>query len=455
MSALDAYALRSPIGGRAFALRAAIGLTGDGAAERTGWVHVAYEGEWNGHPDGAFTLDSDAFRSCIAAFDDQVNPIKVDYEHSSVENTHGQPAPSAGYVQRLELRDDGLWALVEFTKRAASMIRDGEYRFCSGVFVFDGPHRKSGDAVPCFIHSIALTDTPFIDGQRPIALSARRVALAHGDMMKITREAFMAALEALEGDEFDASQLHALVEGAESLAAAAEPAEEAEAAMADEPAEEPAKDGDKGDAEEAAASAAVLDADAPALTDGDAPADGGDAAELLAQFAEVAAMMELDVPGLLAMLREQAAGMSDAENPAALSEQVGALKASVATLSDKLRKYEEREAKEAKAAIEAEVDALVKRGVVRLADRPKFVKLAHKDLSSFREIVSTMAPTVPVGSEASAEKPPESEAGALDMTDENVRALRVHLAGYGLSEEAIKRRLSDHFTGRLGRSIAG
>jgi hypothetical protein len=155
------------------------------------------------------------------------------------------------------------------------------------------------------------------------------------------------------------------------------------------------------------------------------------------------------------MLREQAAGMSDAENPAALGDKVEALKASVATLSAKLAKHEKREADEAKRAVDAEVDGFVRRGVIRLADKPKFLKLAHKDLSSFREIASTMTPAVPTGTEASSETSPESQAGAIDMNDANVVALKAHLSAYGLSDDVIKSRLTSHFTGRNTRTIAG
>jgi phage I-like protein len=83
-------------------------------------------------------------------------------------------------VQKLERREDGLWALVEFTERAATMIKAGEYRFCSGVFAFERRDRQTGDVIQCMLDSIALTNRPFIDGQEPISLSQR--ALAERDM---------------------------------------------------------------------------------------------------------------------------------------------------------------------------------------------------------------------------------------------------------------------------------
>ena len=175
---MDAYALYSGHD-RLFALRALVGLTGEGAQARTGWIHVAPEGSWEGHPDGAFTLTRAGFESCIYDAERRATPQSVDYEHASLYPT-GEPTPAAGYVQKLEQRADGLWALVEFTERAAAMIKAGEYRFCSGVFAFERRDRQTGDVIPCMLDSIALTNRPFIDGQEPIALSQR--ALAERDM---------------------------------------------------------------------------------------------------------------------------------------------------------------------------------------------------------------------------------------------------------------------------------
>ena len=225
---MDAYALYSGAD-RLFALRALVGLTGEGAKARTGWIHVAPEGSWEGHPDGAFTLTTAGFESCIYDAERRATPQSVDYEHASLYPT-GEPTPAAGYVQKLERRADGLWALVEFTERAAAMIRAGEYRFCSGVFAFERRDRQTGDVIPCMLDSIALTNRPFIDGQEPIALSqnaraATVVALNGGrqDMNMIKREALMAALDSLDGTEFAPEQLHALVEGVAALEAAKNP----------------------------------------------------------------------------------------------------------------------------------------------------------------------------------------------------------------------------------------
>lgn len=168
---LDAYALRN-VAGRTLILRALLPMIAPDAA-RT-WIDMAGPGTWEGHPSGPFTLDAAAFRACIAAFEAQTNPIPLDYNHASIEASQ---APAAGWCHKLEVRDGRLCAYVEFTAKAADAIRAGEYRYCSPVFMFDSPDRVTGKPVPCDIHSIALTNTPFMDGQRPIALT-RRAAVA-------------------------------------------------------------------------------------------------------------------------------------------------------------------------------------------------------------------------------------------------------------------------------------
>ena len=47
---------------------------------------------------------------------------------------------------------------VEFTPRAAEMIRGGEYRFCSGVFDFAARDNATGEELLCALDTIALTN---------------------------------------------------------------------------------------------------------------------------------------------------------------------------------------------------------------------------------------------------------------------------------------------------------
>lgn len=438
MPPFDAYALPSKAG-RAVALRALVGLSGADPETRNGWIHVAPEGEWRGHPEGPFALGAESFRACIAAFDAQANPIAIDYGHASLSSAE---APAAGWGQRLDLRDDGLWCEVEFTARAAAAIRAGEYRYCSAVFLFDQPDRRTGEEVSCQLHSIALTNTPFIDGQQPIALThspLSRRALSTGVSMssKITREAFEAALATLEGDEFAPEQLVALVEAQAAMSAAQEaPIKEAE---------EPAEMSAPADAAPLSDAPAAALATPPEAT----PSDAG--AMMLAKLTEATG---LDAAGIMSALEANldavvaalggGGGAPDETAMAALKSTVRALSARVAEYDAeraalKAKADAEREAAR-KVALTAEVEALVTAGKLLPSQREKWVALAHKSEPTFRELAADLAVVVPYGRDATAHTPAAGSATSLELVIDDskpeVVALRHSLANFGIKDRA-------------------
>jgi phage I-like protein len=442
-----------------FALRALVGLTGEGAQARTGWIHVAPEGSWEGHPDGAFTLTTAGFESCIYDAERRATPQSVDYEHASLYPT-GEPTPAAGYVQRLEQRADGLWALVEFTERAATMIRAGEYRFCSGVFAFERRDRQTGDVIPCMLDSIALTNRPFIDGQEPIALSqnaraATVVALNGGRQMNmISREAVMAALESLEGKEFAPEQLHALVEGVAALEAAKNPELAEHAVEVEGAGEEMAdlKNAPKEMSLAAPAPSAPMAEPVPPMIGEPAPAiDQGaqDAAEMIMgkltsatgmDAAAIMAALDQNLDAVLAALMgaaaPSAADTASSLSVRLLSQQLGAVK-------ERLAGYEKAERAATERALDLEVDALVQDGKILPASREQWRTLARTAREQFRALTATLPRVVPMGREATASATASSNATALgdtilDMTDPRVVALTAAMDRAGVQDLKIR-----------------
>lgn len=149
-------------------------MTPDGVV---GEMNVAIEGEWMGHPAGPFTMDADKMQQCVDRFEQQANPMMVDYEHYSIGGGDGR---AAGWIHSLSVKKgeggSELWAMVEWTKRACDMIAAGEYRYCSPVIDFGAKDRATGEHVPVELFNVALTNNPFLDGMHPIQLS--RVAAA-------------------------------------------------------------------------------------------------------------------------------------------------------------------------------------------------------------------------------------------------------------------------------------
>lgn len=159
---------RKQLANNVFAFRSrcafTLAVTGDELSD----AHLFTFGEWQGHPNGEFEFTEEIARKLIANFEAQANPVPFTYEHDSQP---GNPRPASGWVYSLEVRDNGLWAKVKWTNRAREMIREGEYQFCSVVVDFESTDRKSGEAIGPELLEVGLTNTPFVDGQVPLAAS--------------------------------------------------------------------------------------------------------------------------------------------------------------------------------------------------------------------------------------------------------------------------------------------
>jgi len=69
--------------------------------------------------------------------------LVVDYEHQSqLSQWNGQPAPAAGWIDRVFVRDGAVWGAVRWTARASGMIRAREYRYISPTFLHDSETRR-------------------------------------------------------------------------------------------------------------------------------------------------------------------------------------------------------------------------------------------------------------------------------------------------------------------------
>ena len=74
----------------------------------------------------------------VAATRELTLDLAIDYDHQSDRSAaNGQPAPAAGWIRRVFERDGAVWGEVEWTERAAAMIRAREYRFVSPVFRYE------------------------------------------------------------------------------------------------------------------------------------------------------------------------------------------------------------------------------------------------------------------------------------------------------------------------------
>ncbi len=390
----------------------------------TTWIHVAMPGTWKGHGAGEFTLTTADFENIIRVFKKQRNPLPLDWEHST---EWAQQAPAAGWVQRLEVRDGGLWAFVEIGAKAAGQIRAGEYKFCSGVFDFGAKDRKTNRELGCVMHSVALTNTPFLDGQEPIALrwsgSKGRRPMAVNIVKLIER------LGALEDEEMDAEALIKIVEAQGLDAEALAPPKDAPAPaapMSDEPEE---------------AVAAGDDPEAPvAAQDGEA-----DAAMLFVQ--ELASALGTDPAGALAFMMDNidaivALAGSAEEEPEAAPMGVPAVAASarsleriVASQGAELTRLRANAEDRRRDDAEAAVDAMVEDGRILEDARKDWTALALSNRSQFERMGERLPKSVPTGRVAGADRVVDASTTPIDESDRDVKAHRRTLSAMGLSRD--------------------
>ena len=141
---------------------------GDGLRE----LPIALVGNWiyKGKP---FSLTEDDLKTIVGNFSKRKNgEINIDYDHASEEPEVGRggPIPSAGRVVRLR-SDRVLHGGVEFTERAEQLIEKKEYRYFSPAIYRNYPDKQTGKDQGMTLHTVALTNTPFLEELPAIRLS--------------------------------------------------------------------------------------------------------------------------------------------------------------------------------------------------------------------------------------------------------------------------------------------
>ena len=450
----------TPVHGRAVALRARVSLLD--AAPRA-WVQMAREGEFRGHSQGPFAFTREVFAQIARNFDRQRNPVPVTYEHPAYSGD-GQPVPAAGWVLSIEVRDgdDGaeLWGEVEWTERAASMLRAGEYRYCSVVVAFESTDRETGEDIGAELVELGLTNVPFLDGMEPIrlrrslgAMVSRRACASRKEMGMDPNKVIATIARALGLPEDTAPDaLRAAVEAFLAFVAAI------------------AKEPEASTVEDVAASRNALDR-ALRLARRVSLADVAD--EDYAAAMEVASKLMdatgLDASGLLAAVTEKldaiaallvagpASGGADAEAAgempmSRMRAELTALRARDAVASAKLaelaREVEALRAREREAAereVEQRIEALlgdaIASGRMLDAEREHVAKFARADFDAAKAMLDARAPVVPQGRIGLAQS---RVATGAEPRDAQERALVRSLSTMGLSRDAIADALAKH-----------
>ena len=108
------------------------------------WIELIPAGPTVTGRDGrTWLFDELAQQLVLAAFTGRAIDMVIDWEHATeVAAPQGTPAPAAGWIDKLEIRNAALWGHVSWTPRAGEQVAAREYRFVSPVFDYDDTYRR-------------------------------------------------------------------------------------------------------------------------------------------------------------------------------------------------------------------------------------------------------------------------------------------------------------------------
>ena len=137
--------------------------------KRDGWLKIGTTGRWDGHISGSFELQEDDYKQMIFNAEQRDLDIVVDYEHATIYNP--DKAPAAGWIKITDLKaeEGDLYCKIGWTSTAAKHIDEGEYKYLSPVFVANSYDEITDKNIGWTLHSVALTNKPFLSELDPIA----------------------------------------------------------------------------------------------------------------------------------------------------------------------------------------------------------------------------------------------------------------------------------------------
>lgn len=140
----------------------------DGGTTR--WIQLYPYDSWD-HPFfGTTTITPDAAKKFVENFDRKVygQELHSDYEHG-LDRAKGTKA--SGKFLKVEAREDGCWALVQFTEQAKKEIDDGEWNYWSTSHYDTWTHPQTGEDHEFVLEGGALTNKPYVKGMVPLNFS--------------------------------------------------------------------------------------------------------------------------------------------------------------------------------------------------------------------------------------------------------------------------------------------
>ncbi len=188
-----------------------------------GFEQIVVQGAWKGHWQGEFNIN-EAMINQMADFGNSSKiATPLDYGHEMIFDNS---APASGWVEpgNFEIRDKGkkasLFARIDFTEAARSKITSRELRYKSPTITWVTKDRKTGRSGGASLHSIALTNTPFLHELPEVRLNSIMAALGNQQVKEIfMNEEQLKALALSFGlpEDSTADQIVAFMDGKEII----------------------------------------------------------------------------------------------------------------------------------------------------------------------------------------------------------------------------------------------
>lgn len=105
---------------------------------------------------GDFEVDDESVQLIRKEFKSRKLDLVIDYEHQTLKDVQ---APAGGWIEDIYKGEDAVIAKVRWTDKAKEYLKNREYRYLSPVVIVRKKDRKAAA-----IHSVALTNTPAING---------------------------------------------------------------------------------------------------------------------------------------------------------------------------------------------------------------------------------------------------------------------------------------------------
>lgn len=141
-------------------------LLGEGKAPRTSWIQILREGRWDHPKYGVIDIGEKTFGNLERNFHDDVRGIRI-----AVDVEHRPELGAIGWVKELENRENGEYALVEWNKKGADLVKNNEYKYVSAEFSPKYKDPETGREYKDVLVAVTLTNRPFIKRMEPVLLS--------------------------------------------------------------------------------------------------------------------------------------------------------------------------------------------------------------------------------------------------------------------------------------------